>query len=174
MDHIKQLIGPDLKMVQPTLGRRYELVAEGKVFGTLFFESILSSLGTVECSEGSFTFKRQGFLRPIIMIRRTGSDLEHGRMVKDGRHQGGVVHLQGGGKYQLVKMGVLHPEWSVLDGSGRPLVRTQVKWGLRYQAEVHIEPFGKDDKNLVLLLMVGLYAIIIMNDDTNAAAAAST
>jgi hypothetical protein len=173
MDHIKDMIGSDLNWVQPTLDRRYELISDRKVFGRLEFGSILGSLGTAESHEGSYTFKRQGFLRPSISIRRIGNEIDHGRMTMDSWHQGGVVHLQDGGSYQFVKMGFLHPEWSMLDGSGRPLVRIRAKWGLKYRAEVHIEPFGKDDKNLVLLLMVGLYSIILMNDEASAVAAAS-
>lgn len=172
MDHIKDSIGHDLNWVQPTHSRSFELVGENKVFGKLTFKEIFGSLAMAESYEGRYTFKRQGFLHPSISIRKEGSDIEQGQMVMDGWHQGGAVNLQEGRSYRFVKEGFLHPEWGILDGSGRPLVRIKAKWGLKYQAEVHIEAFGKDDKNLVLLLMVGLYSIILMNDEATAGAAA--
>ncbi|OPY31733.1 MAG: hypothetical protein A4E32_01335 [Methanomassiliicoccales archaeon PtaU1.Bin124] len=165
------LIGNTLHWTQPGLSRVYELKAGEKIFGRLTFQSIFGSLASAETAEGNFTLKRQGFLQPSISLRRFGSDLDQGRMLMDGWHQGGVLHLADGSRYQFVKMGFLHPEWSFLDSTGRKLACVHVKWGFKYQGEVTIEPFGRDDRNLLQLLMVGMYAIILMNDEAAAAAA---
>jgi hypothetical protein len=168
---IRDLIGNSLTCSQPGLSRTYELGNEGKVFGTLSFQSIFGSLAAAECAEGNFSFKRQGFLQPSISIRRYGSDLDQGKLIMDGWHQGGVLHLMDGDRYQFVKMGFLHPEWTFSDPRGRVLARLRFRIGLKYHGDVIIEPFGKDDRNLTLLLLLGMYAVVLMNDEAVSAAA---
>jgi hypothetical protein len=170
---LQALIGNALTWIQPGPSRTFDLVHGQDVYGRLSFQSIFGSLAIAECSDGTFSFKRQGFLQPRITIRRSNSDLDFGQVLMDGWHQGGVVHLSDGSDYQFVKMGFLHPEWAYLDNKGRTLVRVRVHWGLKYTGEVSIEPFGKDDKNLTILLLVGKYAIILMNDEASAAAGAA-
>jgi len=51
-----------------------ELVSGDEVLGTLHWQSRLRSLVTAESAYGKWTFKRGGFLRPIITIREYGKD----------------------------------------------------------------------------------------------------
>ena len=170
---LRDLIGSSLTCSQPGSSRAYELGHEGKVFGRLNFQSIFGSLAAAESAEGAFSFKRQGFLQPSISIRRHGSDLDHGRLLMDGWQQGGVLHLADGSRYQFVKMGFLHPEWTFSDSRGKVLARMRFRIGLKYHGEVIIEPMGKDDSNLALLLLLGMYAVVLMNDEAVAVAAAN-
>lgn len=169
---MRDLIGNTVLCSQPGVSRDYVLGNGGMVFGKLSFRSIFGSLATAECVDGIFSFKRQGFLQPSISIRRVGSELDQGKMVMDGWHQGGMLYLADGSRYQFVKMGFLHPEWTFSDHNGKVLARLRFRIGLNYHGEVTTEPFGKDDENLTLLLLLGMYAVVLMNDEAAASAAA--
>jgi len=169
---LRELVGNALTCSQPGLSRVFELADGDKVFGRLSFQSIFGSLAVADSTDGMFSFKRQGFLQPSISIRKYGSDLDQGKMIMDGWHQGGMLHLADGSRYQFVKMGFLHPEWSYMDSRGRVVARLRFKGGLKYRGEITIEPFGKDDRNLTLLLLLAMYSVVLMNDEAAAAAAA--
>lgn len=170
---LRNLIGNSLMCSRSGLSRAYEIGCDGVVFGKLDFPSMFGSLAVAECAEGVFSFKRQGFLQPSISVRRPGSDLDHGRLLMDGWHQGGVLHLADGNRYQFVKMGFLHPEWTFSDPRGRVLARLRFRIGLSYHGDIIIEPLAKDDVNLALLLLLAMYAVVLMNDEAAATAAAA-
>lgn len=171
VESIRRLIGNELRWTQPSMHRYHELVSRDKVYGSLRFGSTFGSLATAECELGRFTLKRQGFLQPSVSVRPIGSEAEHCRLVMDGWHRGGVIFTATGERYQFLKQGFLTAEWNLLNDKRQILFRIHARWGLKYNGQIFIELFGKDDPNVPLFFLLCMYAIILMNDETAAATA---
>ena len=77
MKPIRGVAGQPLRWTQPTLLKReYELHAGDEVVATLRWQKTFGSLALAEAADGTWTFKRSGFLRPKITVRVPGSETE--------------------------------------------------------------------------------------------------
>ena len=95
-----ELIGHGLKWVQPhMLKMEYELRAEEIVAATLHFRSSFGSLATAESADGSWTFKRAGFLQTRVTIRASGSETDLAVFRNNSWSGGGTLEFPDGRKY---------------------------------------------------------------------------
>ena len=75
MKSLAELEGEEAKWIQPkTFERLYQLKWRDEVLASLSFRSRTGTLATGKTAEGSWTFKRVGFLNPRITVRAVGSE----------------------------------------------------------------------------------------------------
>ena len=91
MKTIRETADHPLRWTRPSmLARQYELTAGPEVVGGLKWESMFGSLATAEAAEGTWTFKRAGFL--LILITNQ-SGLARGYFGRHGSRQ--LQHRKG-------------------------------------------------------------------------------
>jgi len=98
---------------------------DGQEVGSLEFSGAHGSLAVARSAKGSWTFKRSGFLRPKITIRRAGSDLDYAfeSMNWSG---GGRLQIVGGESFRIRRSGILRPQLVVRDSSRNVLMSLRV------------------------------------------------
>jgi len=118
-----------LRWVQPTSTRRaYQLRAENEVVGWLEFQKQRGTLAIAEVQGNSWTFKREGVLRPRITVRAAGSEKNIATF---------ELNWRGGGMLQMADGPALHwdcanfwgSEWSFSLPNGAALLRFRLEFG---------------------------------------------
>ena len=149
--------------------KRLELRVEGdpQVYATL--TQLKGSLYLGESADGTWTFKRAGFLRPRIVIRVSGSEADLGALhiasIGDGR-------LELGGKawpWHLTSF--WHQERAFLGAGDEPLVRIRPEFSGRIH--VTLAESARRLPEAPLMALLGAHAVQLMADDVGGAMAAA-
>ena len=143
---------------------RSELVAEGSVFASLTWAKSWGSLATAETNNGSWTFKRVGFLHPMVTVRRPGSDANIG-VVEMSWSGAGNVSLAGH-SFRIQPTNFWHSEWTAKDAGGSKLFTLKTRATLKGQsAEVAFEPVGLSTGLIELLSALVWYIVLLSARD---------
>lgn len=171
MKSIRQLTSSDLKWSQPSATRAdYELRAGGELAGTLRFRSAFGTLATGECADGCWTFKRVGFFQTRVTIRKCGEELDVASFRNNTWMGGGTLEFTDGTKI-LANTNFWQTRLQFTLESGKP-VGAFTKGGmihLNVAVEVDRSAVGLDQMPLIVLL--GCYLIVMMQNDAAASAA---
>lgn len=150
--------------------RYYELWVDHTRHVTLHFEKAFGSLAAGAVDGHSFSLKRSGFVHAVASIRdAAGQDLGRfePRMSGGGRLR--FLHVD----YDFRSRGLLGGRWTLLDAAGRELFVLQPRGLSGREASVDITDHGLAHPHLATLLLFSWYALLLLQDDANAAAAAS-
>lgn len=161
MRSVLDLAGAQLTWRQPRLFvRSFELVsADGEVLARLQWRNLFTDRASAECAEGRWEFRRAGLFSRQVLIHRKGSDVEVGTFVRG--FFGGKLELAGGHEYRVRLVGFWPRHWSVLDGSGRPLVRIDVAFPLfKDRARVVVAPEAAQNRDIPLLILISWFHIM--------------
>lgn len=140
------------------------LVVGGETVATLTWAKSWGSLATGESADGEWTLKRSGFLRPRVTVRENGADSNLAVLSIGWAGEGALV-FSDGETFQLKRSGFWHPEWSILDSTGRRLLLLKPDLGWKKkQALVEVEDAAAVSKRTSLLAIVGWYVIILISD----------
>jgi hypothetical protein len=180
MDHISVLAGQRLEWIQPkTLDRRYELQTGLAQLATLTFHSAWGTLATAETADGAWTFKRVGFLNPWVTVRVAGSP--DNLAVYQPKFWGdGTLTFADGVAFRWRPTNFWATEWAFTGAGDAPLVR--FKSGaekhklsdiFKTQALVELEPDESVRPFVPLLVTLGMYLIILHQQDAAGAVAAT-
>jgi len=171
MRRVQEVAGHELEWARAALLRpEYELRAsEDDVVATLRWPSSLRSLAEAEAADGSWTFKRAGFLLPRATIRVAGSDEDLGTF-RPGWSGNGLLTLEGGGPQHWAASNFARTRFAWEDEGGDPLVSFRVKT-LRGGAHVEVAPAARGLESLSLLLLLGWYLAVSEQNDTSGASA---
>ena len=150
---------------------RFALHAAGDVVARLRWEKTFGSLAVAETAEGSWTFKRRGFLRPSVTIRVPGADEDLATLSVHFRGEGSLL-APDGRVYQWTKASFWRSSWTWTDAGGQPLVHFEPVL-LKRSAAVKLEPAALPLHDLPLLVCLGWYLMVLMADDAGAVAAAA-
>src|SRR5262245_10227010 len=72
---LAEVVGQELQWVRPSARRKYDELRSGEeTVATLRWQK--GSLAVAEVGDGRWTFKRQGFWRQRVTVRREGSDVD--------------------------------------------------------------------------------------------------
>ena len=100
MKSLKDVKKNEMKWIQSGKLESQLVTIENETIAKLVWKNSWGSLATGESSEGRWTLKREGFLRPRITIREAGSDFSLG--VLSMRSVGsGVLRFEDGQTYQF-------------------------------------------------------------------------
>ena len=163
--HLKSIRESGSGMLWKQSNSRYEfeLVAGDESIANLnFIQSESGILANAECSEGKWTFERQGLLHPYVAI---GDSSETGLRMGLNLAGQGLLNLPDGSSYTWESSNFMHSRWAFFDSEGRKLVEfiPQGKL-LKTGAMVHVER-SADQKDLSLLILLGWYLMTLRLQD---------
>lgn len=166
--------GEELRWRQPELTKRYyELMPEGgeSPLATLEWRSAWGTLATAQTGVGTWTFKRTGFLHPLITVRRAGS--EEDLAIFEANWQGsGTLTFAGGGRYAWKSANFWHSQWSWLAADGTELLHfANRQMFVRHEANVEIASAAARLPKRDLLATLGWYLLILSASDSATTAA---
>ncbi|OGS43892.1 MAG: hypothetical protein A3K76_00995 [Euryarchaeota archaeon RBG_13_57_23] len=165
--------GKSLTWFQPRMLLRYHELSDGsQLFSTLRWLKVFSSLAKVESSEGAFTFKRGGFLKPYVSLRDAdlGTDFA---MLNLNFFSGGTLAFADGRQFTFTSSSFWGYEWCFKDENGSVMFSIRKRASLKECADVVLSPQAKRDKRLMAAIAVAWYAIVMANEETAVAVAAS-
>lgn len=173
MSDLGEWVGQELKWVQPhALRMEYDLQAAGARLATLRFRSSLGSLATAECGAGCWTFKRVGFWQTKATIRECGAGRDLAVFRNNTWENGGTLVLADGRQYPA-NTNFWMTEFEFASEAGASLVQyLQIGGLLHLSARVLIQPAAADLAELPWLVALGCYLIVMLHQDSAAAAAA--
>lgn len=164
--------GAELTLQKPRRSRVFELRDADRSYATLERRKVFGSLAAAETSTGRFTFKRIGFLRTRVTIRREGA--EDNFAVFEPRWTGeGRLSFADGRELQWEREGLWRATWRFDDARGVTLfwIRTIGFTGSR--GVTTLAPGFSRAADAALLIVFGWYLIQLMTQDTAASAAAA-
>lgn len=177
MKDLRDLNGCDL--VWRDRNGRFELSHGKDVFGTLTFRSSCGTLATAETAHGKWTFKRVGFLNPMVTAREAGSEKQcahyHPRF-----YGGGQLVLSDGLTLGWKANNFWQTQWSFVDSDDAKIVGFSPDSGssgcselFRTGVTVSVGRSAMNLETLALLVSLGFYLIYLSNQDTEAATIAA-
>ena len=181
MEALSTVVGMQLHWIQPkTFERWFELRVGESLFATLCFEKAFGTLATAESADGSWTFKRVGFLNPRVTVREVGA--EANLAIYQPKFWGdGSLEFPDGRVFHWKSTNFWGTQWGFAD-SGENLLfalkpgvdKPKLSDLFKTQAIVEIDPRGRALAELPLLVLLGWYLMILHQDDAAATTAAVT
>lgn len=174
MKTIRETADHPLRWTRPSmLARQYELTAGPDVVGGLKWESMFGSLATAEAAEGTWTFKRAGFLSPRLTVRKAGSDSDLA-VLQIGFKGDGVLRGPERRSYQWQRTDFWRSEWAFASETGRLLVSFSPDFSLlKHAATVKVEPEALALEDLSLLVALGWYVMLLLSEEAAGVTASS-
>jgi len=178
MKYIEKPLEGKLKWTQPhALTRYHELRLDGALFATLRWKKMFGSLAVAEFYEGSYTFKRAGFLRPYITIRREDAkrNLAIMRFISGSIIRNAMLGLTGtlefetGERFAFNRLSFWKPRWAFSDENGNLLATLDRKVKGKPSGMVTVNRDFIHMPYLHILVVVGWYAIILDYEEEEAA-----
>lgn len=180
MKPLIEFTGRVLEWVQPRVFERaYELVSGETLLATLAFRSSFGTLAVAETAEGSWTFKRVGFLNPRISVRQAGG-LDDLALYRPRFWGGGDLAFTAGPVVSWRSSDFWTTEWAFFDPADQPLVsfrqgreKERLADIFKSQATVEVSPLGAGSRHLSILAPLGMYLLVLHRDDSAAVIAAT-
>jgi hypothetical protein len=142
--------------------REYELRSGEETLATLRWKTPFGSIALAEAADETCSFKRGGFFRPKITVRRPGSD-ENVAILHAGWGGEGSLDFANGSWYQWRNNNFWHSEWAFFNKMGELLVQFKPEPAfLQHAASVHIETRAMSLPDLPLV-MLGWYLMVLMS-----------
>ena len=132
------------------------------------WEKAFGSLAAATAADGEWTFKRSGFLHPMVSVRGLESSGDIAVFRPDWTGSG-TLEFMTGGKKSWKNKNFWRTEWEFQDENGA-IMRLKTKPGLIKQ-NVEVEII-RDLPELTILASLGMYLLKMMHDESAAAAAA--
>ena len=172
MMHMSELIGSELKWVQPhALKMEFELHAGERVAATLNFRSSFGSFATAASADGSWTFKRVGFWRTRVTIRTSGTETELAVFRNNTWSGGGTLEFPDGRKFPA-NTNFWTTQYEFKTETGEALIRyKQIGGMLHMSSAVEIHTPAKDMAEMPWMVLLGWYLTVMMYMDSAAVAA---
>lgn len=171
MKRMRDVTGGPLRWVQPgAWTQAYELHAPEETAATLVFRSAFGSLGTGESADGSWTFKRIGFLSTRATVRRSGEDTDLAVFHNNTWSGGGTLELADGRKYRA-NVNFWTTQYELRTESDSPLITFRRVGGLFHlSSTVEVHDAAKALPELPWLLMLGWYLTVMLHRDVTVVA----
>ncbi len=178
MKYIGKPLEGTLKWTQPhALTRHHELRLNGALFAALRWKKMYGTLAVAEFHEGNYTFKREGFLRPYITIRRENaeSNLAIMRFISGSVIRNAMLGLSGtlefetGERYAFNRLSYWKSRWAFTDENGNLLVTFDRKITAKPSGTVAVNRDFIHLPYLHILVSVGWYAIILDYEEEESA-----
>ena len=178
MKPISRIESSVLHWVQPkALQRSFELYEGQEKVATLEWQKTFGSLALAETATDRWTLKRSGFLRPRVTARVEGSDQDVALFIPSWTGSG-AVEFPNGRVLQWKPLNFWCTKWVFTGAQEEPLVQFShegegLKDFFKTQARVELGKNARHMDELPLLVVLGLYLIILHQDDASAVAAAT-
>lgn len=167
MKKLIEMMGSELEWTQPSgFKLNYELRAGGDLVATLHFRSSFGSFATAETADECWTFKRVGFWRARVTVRLRGAedDLAIFHIAWNGT---GTLEFPDGRRVRA-STNLWQTRYGLESEEGGKLVNFDVGGVFRHSAKVTIDPSATGREELPLLVTLGWYLAILMQQDAAA------
>lgn len=165
-----QLAG--LEWRQPSaFARSYELKAGDSVLATVEFKKVFGTLAEARTAEQAWTFKRTGFLTPVVTARVAGTEQDIAHYKPGLMGTKGTLHLAGGEVLEMKSTNFWASHWALLDQQGEALLKFSNQGVLKHGAHVEVAPSAAGRADLPLLLAMGWYILALHIEDSAASTA---
>jgi hypothetical protein len=166
--------------MQPeTLRRRFELRSANQQIATLEFRKVLGSLAVATSASGQWTFKRTGFFKPRITVRKADEESDLAVFHPNWLCTSGALLFADGRAFNWRVANFWVTQFAWVDRTGRASITYQSgvedkSLGdlFKNQARVDIEPSARAAAEVPLLVTLGWYLIILQREDSAATMAA--
>jgi len=163
-----------LEWKQPgAFSRQYELKSGDSVLCELKFLKTFGTLARAATAEGAWTFKRTGFLTPLVTARVEGSEAEMASYQPRSMSQKGLLTLAGGETLEFKATNFWASEWVLFDGHRREVLRFHNKGVLHHGASVEAGEGAAERKDLGVLAALCWYILVLYMEDSSAVVAAT-
>jgi hypothetical protein len=171
MKKIKDYLNSGLKWVEPSMIKKeYELRSGEEAIAFLKFRSSFGTMATGESGDGCWTFKRTGFFKTKITIRKSESETEVGTFINGNWNDGGTLEVTDGRKL-FFTTNFWNTKLDLKDENENVLMTYHTKGLLKTTAELEISKTAERIYGLPWIIMLGWYLIIMMHEESAAAAA---
>jgi hypothetical protein len=173
MRAIQEAAPSNLSWQQPrALKAEYELRAGDELLATLRKSGAFGMPMEAEIGAFRFTLKTEGFVRSRITVREAGATGEPAIFGRAGFLGKGQLALPDGRSYRWKMASFWGGRWAFVDDSDRPLVSfTSRNRFLRAGCDVEIAPGALARPELPILVVLGWYLLLRMQEDSAATAA---
>lgn len=154
------------KLMEPAFELRYS----EEILGTLRFKNSFGSLAEGTMAEGKWTFKRLGFLKTHVTIRKTDDQRNIAIFNNNTWSQGGTLELPDGRKYQA-NSNFWHSQFEFTDIQEKPIIRFTNIGGFKLHAQLEILPGAKDLADTPWMVLLGWYLAVMTSRDGEMVAA---
>lgn len=157
------------------VGRRsYQLQAGDELVATLDWAGARGSLATGEAADGTWTFKRAGFLRPRVTVRIEGSESDLA-VLHLGRGRESRLDFADGRRFAWGPTRARRRQMAFIAPGGELAISFLPRaMQSRCHAEVEIGPGGQGLAELSLLALLGWYRLVLQIEEDTALAASVT
>ena len=171
MRRIAELIGRELKWVQPTAFKmQYELRSGNELVAVLRVSGLFRDQAVAESTDGFWTFERVGFWRNKVRVRARGSEADHAVFKLSRWGDGsGVLQLPDGRKLSATT-NFWRTEYQFSNEAGELLLHLSGGGVLRQNANVAVHTRVARLPELPWLVMLGLFLLVIARADAASAA----
>lgn len=171
MKRISEFSGKPLQWKQPHVtSAAFELKSNEELLATLKFSNAFGSLATGECADGSWTFKRVGFLNTHVSIRVAGTENDIAVYRNSTWSQGGTLELPDGRRINA-NSNFWHSQFEFTGESGDPILRFTNIGGFKLHAELEFLPPAALLTELPWIVILGWYLTVMMYHDGGVIAA---
>jgi hypothetical protein len=176
MRSLREVASQELVWKQPSgMKRIYELHVGEEVLATLRWQKLSGTLAQAETAEGNWTFKRSGFLHPVVTVRNAGSDVPDIAVFEPSWTGKGTLQLPENRSLRWASTNFWHSEWAWLDNNGNPLISFKNKYGwTKVEGQVEVAQAATNLPEFSLLITLGWYLMVQMASDASASTAATT
>ncbi len=171
MEKIAEYVGKELKWVQPHASKmEYEMRSGDMVIATLRFRSSFGSFATAASADGTWSFKRVGFLNTRVTIRANGSETDMAIFKNNTWSGGGTLELLTGKKY-TVNTNFWETRFEFKTEMGDTLIKYEKIGGfLHLSSKTEVNSIAKNIPEMPWMVMLGWYLTVMMYMDNAAAA----
>jgi len=148
--------------------RSFELRAQDQRFGTLEWESMLGNQARGEILGSAWVFRRHGFLKQIVTLRKPGTEAAAG-IIRYCWSGDGVLELESGRRYHWKRLSFWGCRWAWVDDAGTEKIRFRLEGFLHGCASVELSD-GRDG-DVALLVLLGWYLRVLAEGDAAVVAA---
>ncbi|MGC4053394.1 MAG: hypothetical protein QM757_29175 [Paludibaculum sp.] len=161
-----------LEWKQPSaFARAYELKSGDSVLATVNFRKVFGTLAEAATADQNWTFKRTGFLTPLVTARVAGSEEDVAHYKPGLMGTKGEIHLAGGEVLHMKSTNFWGSQWALMSAQGDPLIRFHSQGMLKHGAHVEVEPVARERADLPLLLTLCWYVLALHQQDSAATTA---
>lgn len=145
--------------------RIYELSADRKVIASLIWTKDNGTLAEGSSAEGKWTFKRSGFFRPVVTIRKL-NDEKNFATLKFSWTGESELTLSNGKKYFLRNLNLWRGEWGFVDEKNNIILQTVPNYNKRgADGFVYFNYKSVPKEELYLLILLNWYIIVSYSEE---------
>jgi hypothetical protein len=153
----------------PARQRRFDLHAGEDILASLEFLKTFGTLARGSTAARSWTFKRAGFLSPIVTVREEGREEDCAIYHPNFALSQGQIRLASGEQFELRLGGIWTRSASLVDNQRREVFRIQFKGDSALGATVGVRL--PETPDLDLLLLLAWYVLVLQMQDESLRAA---